>query len=50
MVSDRRLTEVRLTRRILDQIEGSENIKLASTTIDIVGFPEIRLRDHDDRI
>lgn len=50
VVRERRMTKDRLSRRILEQIEGSENIKLASTTIDIVGFPEIRLRDHDDRI
>jgi len=50
VVRERRMTKDRLSRRILEEIEGSENIKLASTTIDIVGFPEIRLRDHDDRI
>ena len=49
MVRERRMTKSRLSRLILEEIEGSENIKLASTTIDIVGFPEVRLGDRRDR-
>jgi small-conductance mechanosensitive channel len=48
MVRERRLTKSRLSRLILEEIERSENIKLASTTIDIVGFPEVRLGDQRD--
>lgn len=48
MVRERRLTKSRLSRLILEEIERSENIKLASTTIDIVGFPEVRLGDRRD--
>lgn len=43
VVRERRMLKNRLSRLILDEIEKSENIKLASTTIDIVGFPEVRL-------
>lgn len=49
VVRERRMTKSRLSRLILEEIEGSENIKLASTTIDIVGFPEVRLGDRRDR-
>lgn len=48
MVRERRLAKSRLSRLILEEIERSENIKLASTTIDIVGFPEVRLGDRRD--
>ena len=43
MVRERRITNSRLSRLILEEIEKSDDIKLASTTIDIVGFPEFRL-------
>jgi small-conductance mechanosensitive channel len=43
MVRERRSTKSRLSRLILEEIEKSDDIKLASTTIDIVGFPEFRL-------
>lgn len=42
-VRERRMTKNKLSRLILDEIEKSDNIKLASTTIDIIGFPELRL-------
>jgi len=35
----------KLSRLILDEIEKSDKIKVASTTIDIVGFPEVQLGD-----
>ncbi|MCR3884277.1 MAG: mechanosensitive ion channel family protein [Methanothrix sp.] len=44
MVRERRSTKSRLSRLILEEIEKSDDIKLASTTIDIVGFPEFQLR------
>jgi len=43
VVRERRLTKNKLSRMILDEIEKSDKIKVASTTIDIVGFPEDRL-------
>ena len=42
-VRERRMTKSKLSQMILEEIERSEKIKLASTTIDIVGFPEVRL-------
>ncbi|MGC9514188.1 mechanosensitive ion channel family protein [Methanocrinis sp.] len=46
-VRDRRMTKNKLSRLILDEIEKADNIKLASTTIDIIGFPEVRLGGHE---
>jgi hypothetical protein len=43
VVRERRMTKNKLSRLILDEIEKSDKIKVASTTIDIVGFPEERL-------
>ncbi|HPE62826.1 MAG TPA: mechanosensitive ion channel [Methanothrix sp.] len=42
-VRERRMTKNKLSRLILDEIEKSDEIRLASTTIDIIGFPELRL-------
>ncbi|MBN1323625.1 MAG: mechanosensitive ion channel [Methanotrichaceae archaeon] len=39
IVRERRIIKDRLSRLILDEIERSDEIGLASTTIDIVGFP-----------
>ena len=33
----------RVSQKILEDIEKSESIKIASQTVDIVGFPEVRL-------
>lgn len=41
----RRFYHDKITRLILDKVNGSEDVKIASTTIDITGFPEIRLRN-----
>lgn len=41
----RRLIKSRISRRILEGIEKSDNVKIASQTFDIVGFPELRLKD-----
>ena len=41
----RRIIRNKLSTRILEEIEKSDKIKIASTTIDIVGFPEIRMKD-----
>ena len=46
----RRMTRNRISRRILEEIEKSEEIKIASQTIDIVGFPPIRLEEDNDKI
>lgn len=43
VVRERRMVKNKLSRLILEEIEKSEKIKLASTTIDIIGFPEVRL-------
>jgi len=40
VVRERRMVRNKLSRLILDEIEKSDKIKVASTTIDIVGFPE----------
>jgi len=45
VVRDRRMMRNRLSRLILEMIENSDDIKLASTTIDIVGFPEANLKE-----
>ncbi len=42
-VRGRRLLRDKLSRMILSEIEKSENIKIASATFDIVGFPEVKL-------
>jgi len=42
-VEERRGTHDNLNRRILEEIQKSDNIKLASATYDIVGFPEVRI-------
>ena len=43
-VRQRRMIRNTVSRRILEEIEKSEGIKIASQTIDIVGFPEIGLK------
>ena len=40
----RRMTRNRISRRILEEIEKSEEIKIASQTIDIVGLPQVKLK------
>ncbi|KUK43402.1 MAG: Transporter, small conductance mechanosensitive ion channel (MscS) family [Methanothrix harundinacea] len=40
VVRERRMTKNKLSRLILDEIEKSDKIKVASTTLDVVGFPE----------
>jgi len=42
-VRQRRTTRTRISQKILEDIEKSENIKIASQTVDIVGFPEASL-------
>jgi small-conductance mechanosensitive channel len=41
-VRQRRMIRNRISQKILEEIEISENIKIASQTVDIVGFPEAR--------
>ncbi|NPV63363.1 MAG: mechanosensitive ion channel family protein [Methanotrichaceae archaeon] len=41
----RRITRSRISQMILEEIEASEGIKIASATFDIVGFPEISIKD-----
>ena len=42
-VRQRRMIRNRISQKILEDIEKSENIKIASQTVDIVGFPEASL-------
>ncbi len=42
-VRQRRIIRNRISQKILEDIEKSENIKIASQTVDIVGFPEASL-------
>jgi small-conductance mechanosensitive channel len=41
----RRTVKSRLSQQILEEIEASENIKVASQTFDIVGFPELVVKE-----
>jgi len=43
-VRQRRFLKNKLSYMILEEIQRSENIHIASTTLDIVGLPEIRLK------
>jgi small-conductance mechanosensitive channel len=45
-VRQRRMTRNKVSHRILEEIEKSEGIKIASQTIDIVGFPEVGLKNN----
>jgi len=42
-VRQRRIIRSRISQKILEDIEKSESIKIASQTVDIVGFPEANL-------
>jgi len=46
-VRQRRMIRNKVSHRILEEIEKSEGIKVASQTIDIVGFPKIGLKKDD---
>jgi small-conductance mechanosensitive channel len=48
-VRQRRVLHDRLSRTILSEIEKSEKIKIASATMNITGFPPIRLRNEKDQ-
>lgn len=48
VVRERRMLKNRLSKLILQEIEKSDNINVASTTIDIVGFPEVGLKEKSD--
>jgi small-conductance mechanosensitive channel len=48
-VRQRRIIHDKLSRLILSEIEKSEKIKIASATIDVTGFPPIRLRNEKDQ-
>jgi small-conductance mechanosensitive channel len=41
---ERRLLHARLSRLLLERIEKSKGIRVASATFDIVGFPEVRIK------
>jgi small-conductance mechanosensitive channel len=48
-VRQRRVIHDRLSRIILSEIEKSEKIKIASATMNITGFPPIRLKTEKDQ-
>ena len=48
LARERRTIKNKLSRLILEEIETSDEIRLASTTIDIIGFPEVRLNNRMD--
>ena len=48
-VSSRRLLHDKLNRAILEEIEKSKNVHVASTTINITAFPKIRLDSTEDK-
>jgi len=48
-VRRRRMIRSRVSQKILEEIEKSKDIKIASQTVDIVGFPEINSRAPEDK-
>jgi small-conductance mechanosensitive channel len=45
----RRMVKSRLSQQILEEIEASNNIRVASQTYDIVGFPELVVKEKSQR-
>jgi small-conductance mechanosensitive channel len=43
-VRDRRTLQHTLSQTILTEIQSSENINIASITLDITGFPELKIK------
>jgi small-conductance mechanosensitive channel len=50
VVRERRMVRNKLSRLILDEIEKSDKIKVASSTIDIVGFPEEKISGRETTV
>jgi small-conductance mechanosensitive channel len=48
-VSNRRATHDHLSRMILAEIEKSPDIKIASSTIDIIGFPKVEIQKENSK-
>jgi small-conductance mechanosensitive channel len=48
-VRQRRVLHDRISRTILTELENSDNIKIASSTINITGFPPIKLKNEKDQ-
>ncbi len=48
-VRQRRILHDKLSRLILSEIESSQKIKIASTTMNITGFPPIKLEKEKDQ-
>jgi small-conductance mechanosensitive channel len=46
-VRERRLVRNKLSQMILEEILKSENVKIASTTLDIIGLPELTLKRNE---
>ena len=44
---ERRVLKNRVSRLILEDIEKSDTIKIASATYDIVGLPEVALKHNE---
>lgn len=46
-VRERRSLRNKLSQMILDEIQRSEKIKIGSTTLDVIGFPEVRVKQNE---
>ena len=46
-VRNRRFLRDKITRLILDEL-SAQHIKIASTTLDVVGFPDVKIKDEDN--
>jgi len=43
-VRERRIVNAKLSKQILEKFEKSKNITIASATVNIVGFPEVKVK------
>lgn len=48
-VRERRMIRNKLGQMILEELQKSEKVKIASTTVDIIGFPELRMKQTGER-
>jgi hypothetical protein len=47
-VTQRRIIRSRISLAVLEEFEADKDIKIASQTFDIVGFPEIAIKKEDE--
>lgn len=48
-VRERRLLQTKINKLILEEIQKSGNIKIASTSLDITAFPEVTINENDKK-